>query len=74
MERSSDGTFSVVHPFDTQNGVYPVGGVTLRDDGFLYGTTSQGGSGGYGTIFRVAIDGSGFVVDKGQRTCAGADP
>ena len=35
------------------DGAYPEGALTFGPDGVLYGTTSGGGSGGYGTIFKV---------------------
>jgi uncharacterized repeat protein (TIGR03803 family) len=38
---------------------FPNGGVVLSDS-TLYGTTSEGGSGGNGTVFAVNIDGTGF--------------
>ena len=45
------------------------GPLVYGDDGFLYGVTYQGGQYGYeggrpgnGVIFRVASDGSGFVL------------
>jgi len=39
--------------FNQTNGAYPNGGLALSADGNLYGTTSQGGVGGAGTVFRV---------------------
>ena len=38
-------------------GEYPQGGVVLGPDGFLYGTTYQGGSGNYGTVFQLSTNG-----------------
>jgi uncharacterized repeat protein (TIGR03803 family) len=35
------------------NGHYPSGGVILGSDGFLYGTTSAGGTNLYGTIYKL---------------------
>lgn len=43
------------------NGVYPSGSLTPSGN-FLYGTATQGGSGGYGTIFSVNENGIGFEV------------
>jgi uncharacterized repeat protein (TIGR03803 family) len=42
----------------------PYGRVMQASDGKLYGTTSAGGQTGQGTLFRVDLDGSGFVVLK----------
>ena len=40
----------------------------LGSDGFLYGTTSDGGASGHitgdGTVFKVAPDGTGFQIIK----------
>lgn len=65
------GVESVVHAFGTQfDGFIPVAGVTIGNDGLLYGATSQGGSpyfqddptgarGSEGAVFKLATDGSG---------------
>lgn len=39
-------------------GSLPEGGLADGGDGYLYGTTSSGGSNGYGTIFRISLAGS----------------
>ena len=36
------------------NGGSPAGGVTLDSSGNLYGTTTQGGDSGYGTVYEIA--------------------
>ena len=67
---TAEGTVTIVHAFagsDTAGAPHPNGGLVQATDGFLYGTTiSGGGSGcegiGCGTIYRVAIDGSGYAV------------
>ncbi|HEV2473200.1 MAG TPA: choice-of-anchor tandem repeat GloVer-containing protein, partial [Chthonomonadales bacterium] len=40
------------------DGSYPFAGLTQTSDGNLLGTTYEGGSGGYGTVFRIATSGS----------------
>ena len=35
------------------DGALPVGGVVLGPDGFLYGTTAEGGAFGFGTVFQL---------------------
>ncbi len=42
------------------DGANPKSTLTEGDDGVLYGTTYRGGASGYGTIFRIAKDGSSF--------------
>jgi uncharacterized repeat protein (TIGR03803 family) len=58
------GKETVLHSF-TLNGIpdgtNPYAGLLLVD-GYLYGTTSGRGEGGYGTVFKVATDGTGFSV------------
>jgi uncharacterized repeat protein (TIGR03803 family) len=58
----TDGSgFKLLHEFSGSDGGYPYGSLTLSLDGFtLYGMTSWGGSGGYGTVFQIKTDGSGF--------------
>ena len=45
-------TFSVVYNFANSDGFGPMAGVVQGTDGALYGTTSQGGAAGLGTVFR----------------------
>ena len=40
---------------DCSDGFYPRAGVTLDSEGTFYGTTSSGGLGGYGTIFKSDV-------------------
>jgi uncharacterized repeat protein (TIGR03803 family) len=72
FKTSSDGkTYTVLHSFTTStsteapilndDGISPMATLLLKD-GFLYGTTTVGGANGTGTIFRIATDGSGFIV------------
>jgi uncharacterized repeat protein (TIGR03803 family) len=51
----------------------PFGGLVLFGD-TLYGTTSQGGSSGAGTVFKVNTDGTGFAVLKEFAFVDGAAP
>jgi len=64
---NTDGTgFNEIKKWNTTDGPYPfqpeVG--LARSGDTLYGTTSQGGTSGYGIIFRINIDGSGYAVIK----------
>jgi uncharacterized repeat protein (TIGR03803 family) len=59
-----DGSgFAVLHTFagGASDGAKPEASLVLEDD-TLYGTTSQGGPSGYGTVFRVKSDGDGFAL------------
>lgn len=58
-----DGSgFGIIHYFhDVATGMKPYAGLTAYN-GFLYGTTTQGGElGSHGTIFRIRSDGTGFL-------------
>ena len=44
------------------DGAHPFGGLILGQDGYLYGTCSQGGQYGLGTVFRLLPSGSNFAV------------
>lgn len=58
-----DGSnFAVLHDFTGAEGRTPRCRLLLGSDGALYGTAESGGSGGFGTIYTLARDGSGFTV------------
>ena len=62
---NSDGSvFNTRHSFaEATEGGYVNGPLVALGDGYLYGTTfNGGGSGVYGTVFRVRTDGTGFLV------------
>ena len=46
------------------DGIEPWGGLTLDKTGHIYGTTMNGGINGYGTVFKLNADGTGFTVLK----------
>src|SRR5580658_9422664 len=53
-------TFSTLHNFVFPAEI-PYAPVVLGPDGMLYGTASTGGTGDYGTVFKVKPDGTGFT-------------
>lgn len=63
-----EGQFSLLFRFpQVGNGAYPDGdnpadGFVEANDGFLYGTTFDGGSHNSGVLFRIGKDGKGFSV------------
>jgi uncharacterized repeat protein (TIGR03803 family) len=60
-----DGSgYSIVHSFITDglDGQTPFAGLLEGSDGALYGTTSSGGTNGLGTVFKLIMSGSGYVV------------
>ena len=58
------GTETIVYSFagGSSDGKYPYGGVIQGSDGNLYGTTSQGGTAGYGTVFKLTLAGTETVL------------
>jgi uncharacterized repeat protein (TIGR03803 family) len=61
---NTDGSnYQVLHTFTgaTTDGANPVAGLTLVGS-TLYGTTEEGGSSNYGTVFSINTNGSGFQV------------
>lgn len=55
-------------------GANPVAPVAIRADGTLFGATNSGGANGYGTLFAINADGSGFTVLRHLDTATGYNP
>ncbi len=53
-----NGTFQTMHTFTGPDGRLPVAGLIQASDGYLYGTTLQGGTLNRGVIFRIDLDGN----------------
>jgi len=79
-------TFTTLHSFTASatngSGVYtnsdganPYAGLTVAADGKTrYGTTANGGSGGWGTVFAINADGTGFTNLHSFNYSDGANP
>jgi uncharacterized repeat protein (TIGR03803 family) len=66
---AADGTKTIEYSFAGKtDGARPSGGLTMDAQGNLYGTTSLGGL-GFGTVFKIAPDGSETLL----HTFAGTD-
>ena len=74
---TTNGDLTMLFSFNYANGGYPLGALLQASDGFFYGTTSEGGTnGGWGTVFRMAADGTlttlySFGYDDGAYPSAG---
>jgi uncharacterized repeat protein (TIGR03803 family) len=56
---SKDGTFTTLYNFTGgTDGGFLYGGLAIDKDGNLYGNADDGGANGYGTVFKLAPDGS----------------
>jgi uncharacterized repeat protein (TIGR03803 family) len=53
---NSGGTYteSTLHGFSYSDGAYPYGALATDKTGNLYGTTAQGGTDGYGTVWEIS--------------------
>lgn len=71
---------SGTQPATNSDGAVPLAGLVLGIDGNFYGTTSEGGAGGVGTIFRVSTSGALTTLyqfsarDADGRNADGANP
>jgi uncharacterized repeat protein (TIGR03803 family) len=79
--KRSGTTFTTLHSFSARTGSPPVnsdGAIPvaplIASGNTLYGTASVGGSSGYGTIFAVNVDGTGFKVIHAFTGSDGAYP
>ncbi len=70
--------YGILRSFTFENGeAYDLwAGLLEGGDGALYGTTRDGGAGGYGVVFKLQKDGSGYVVLRDFTAIAvdGANP
>jgi uncharacterized repeat protein (TIGR03803 family) len=67
--------FQTLISFTGSNGLDPTAGLMQASNGKLYGTTFRGGtSGGYGTVFQLNADGTGFQTLKSFSGSDGAGP
>lgn len=69
---------TLLYSFTSTNhdGESPRAALIQGSDGYLYGTTAEGGTSGNGTIFKIAVDGSGYQVihDFAGGTSDGSTP
>jgi uncharacterized repeat protein (TIGR03803 family) len=69
------GAFTSLYSFTGGNdGASPVAGLIQGNDGNFYGTASQGGTNGYGTIFKISATGTFMALYSFTGGNDGADP
>jgi uncharacterized repeat protein (TIGR03803 family) len=57
-----NGTMNTIAYFNGTNGELPYASLIQAADGYLYGTTANGGDAGAGTVFKVGLNGSLSVL------------
>jgi uncharacterized repeat protein (TIGR03803 family) len=57
-ELSPNGTFTVLHDFNGNDGLTPAGGLFRDSRGDLFGTTTQAFHGSWGTVFELSANGT----------------
>jgi uncharacterized repeat protein (TIGR03803 family) len=71
IRMTPDGQFSTLLEFDGfNNGANPVVALTEGPDASIYGTTSSGGPGGKGTIFRLSFTGPPQITSQPRARAA----
>jgi uncharacterized repeat protein (TIGR03803 family) len=70
---TNGASYAVVRSFSASggDGRQPVAGLTFGSDGRLYGVTQYGGGSANGSVFRLAVDGTGY--EKLHGFTGGAD-
>ena len=60
---TTTGTLQIQHTFGQgTDGAYPAGTVVQGPNGDLYGITYQGGTAGYGILFKLSTDGTSYNI------------
>jgi len=71
----SAGVETILYNFSAQNdGIHPQSGLVRDDAGTLYGTTTQGGAYGFGTVFKLDSSGKETVLHSFTHGVDGATP
>jgi uncharacterized repeat protein (TIGR03803 family) len=72
------GEVTQIHTFEAKNGVNQEGfgptGLVQGADGYLYGSTYEGGITGFGTIYKISPDGKFTLLSTFPRDSAGNAP
>ena len=62
--KTNGSAHAVLHHFSTNvfDGQHPRAALLKGSDGAVYGTTTEGGTNGVGTLFKLNLDGTGFTL------------
>ena len=61
QSRAADPTLTTLVSFDSADGADLYAGVIADGSGNLFGTTTEGGAYGYGTVFEIAKTAAGYA-------------
>lgn len=73
FEITPGGRLTTLHSFDYADGLNPTAGLVQGTDGSFYGTTSDGGANGNGTVFRLSVGIVPFVETEPRSGTPGTD-
>ncbi len=71
---TTSGELTTIVSFIGDNGALPAGGLRQFSDGKLYGTTTEGGAIGFGTVFSVSIEDAALETLYSFSNSEGASP
>lgn len=60
LAKNGGDTLVPIHHFGVADGKWPFAGLIEATDGFLYGTTAEGGTSGFGVVFKLDKSGGSF--------------
>jgi uncharacterized repeat protein (TIGR03803 family) len=67
---NGDWTETIIHPFESTDGAYPASSLIFDAEGNLYGTTSEGGTEGSGTVFELVPSGGSWTESTLYNFCS----
>ncbi len=72
--KADSGTITTLAPFNGTNGEFPYASLVEDSSGNLFGTTTDGGASGDGTVFEVRAGSSAVIVLASFNNTNGANP
>jgi uncharacterized repeat protein (TIGR03803 family) len=72
---TTNGSETILHSFsDNPDGAYPEDGLIQGDDGNFYGTTYNGGTNAFGTVFQITTNGNVTILHNFSDNPDGKNP